>query len=194
MLPHTLFLSFLQKDPLLGYVLAGVGTAFEGDITLFTVAFLTHSGFFKLPIIAPLVVGSAIGGDCFWFAVGRRLSRWHNGLATKIEQKIRPLEKHFLGRTFPVMVLTKFTYGFHRPAVVALGNIKTSWKKFLLADIVAVLIWVAAIGSLGFLGSVSWPIVKQYLRYTEVVLLSGIIIFISLRHWLHHSVSKKYIR
>lgn len=171
-----LVVHFLSLWRPLGYVLLFIGMIFEGDIIFFTAAFLTHQGFFDLGTMLAVAFSSAFIGDWLWYILGLKLSRfsWVRKLSERIAS---PFDTHLAERPFRTLFISKFTYGIGHLLLTRAGLLKLSPKKFLEADILAVLAWALIVGGLGYLGSASFVLVHRYLRLVGFLLLLGWVVF-----------------
>ena len=73
-----------------------------------------------------------------------------------------------------------------------LGYIIIFLGMMIEGDIIAIILWVFIVGGLGYLSSASFILIKHYLRYTELTLFFGLILFILISHLISH-ISKKKI-
>lgn len=179
---HSFFLYYLTLWRPLGYTLTFIGLMFEGDVTLFTVSFLTREGFFDVGDILIVVLLSVFIGDIVWYWLGKNVIKKFPRIHHLVDRLARPFEKHLIDRPTKTLLLTKFTYGVHHAVLLRSGMLKMDFKQFLKSDILAILIWVAVIGGLGFFSSLSLEFLRKYLRFAEVSLLLALILFFGLEH------------
>lgn len=181
---QSLFLSYLTIWKPLGYILAFFGMVFEGDGSLFTLAFLTAEGFFDVGDMLIVVFLSVVFGDSLWYWIGRkyiisfpRVTAWVNRFA-------KSFDRHLLERPTRTLLLTKFVYGAHHAVLIRAGMSKMDFRKFIKSDLIAVVVWIAVIGGLGYFSSVSLAYEKKYLRYAEISLLIGLVLFFTAEHFI----------
>lgn len=182
---------FLSLWRPLGYVLLFIGMVFEGDIIFFTAAFLTHQGFFDLGNMLVIALSGAFIGDWLWYMLGLKLSRfsWVRKLSERIAS---PFDTHIAERPFRTLFLSKFTYGIGHLLLTRAGLLGISPKKFLEADVLAVLSWAAVVGGLGYLGSASFVLIHRYLRILGFgILIAWILFFIAGERILSYFLRKR---
>jgi len=169
-------LYFITTHQLLGYLVIFLGMILEGDIILFTAAFLTHYGFFDPVKIIFVVVAGVILGDIIWYYLGifavkyPRINKW-------LDRITHLVDSHLEKSPFKTLFFSKFIYGLHHPILMRIGSKKMGLKKYLKSDIIASLIWIVIIAVLGYLFGASFFLVKKYIRYAELLFLAGVIIF-----------------
>ena len=174
---NTLFLHYLSSWEPLGYIIVFLGMIFEGDAILFAAAFLSYHG-----ILDPLTVFLAslwgmIFGDNLWYTLGRKFKNSESYLMKWAEKIAKPFDEHLLKKPLRTIFISKFTYGFNRAVIVRAGMLGTRWKKVEESDILATLLWIAIVAPLGYFSGASFTLVKNYLRFGEIALLIGLIIF-----------------
>jgi len=173
----SFFLSYLAIWQPLGFSLIFFGLLLEGDITLFTVAFLTREGLFNVSLILPFVLVSIFLGDIFWYFVGRDLVSKHPGVHRLVDRFARHFDRHLTDRPLKTLVFTKFVYGAHHAVLIRAGMSRMDFRRFLKYDMVSILVWVLVIGGLGLFSSLSLEYMRKYVRFVEVSLLFGLLAF-----------------
>jgi len=174
---ESLLLYYLIIWQPLGYLLGVVGMLIEGDISWFTLAFLTSQGFFNLWLMLGVIIGGIFISDTLFFMIGRWLKYLPRFVFIWSDRISRPFDRHIRERPSPTLFISKFTYGVHKPIIVRMGMIGLPYWIFIKADLWPIFAWVATIGSLGYFSGLSFFLVKQYLRYAEIGLLVGLVIF-----------------
>lgn len=171
---------YLTAHQTLGYAIIFLGIMIEGDIILFTAGFLTFQGFFNLGIMLPLVFLGTMIGDNLWYVFGELIGEKKIFFKFKnfIEKATGPFDDHLKNRPIRTIFISKFTYGLGKTIILKAGSMRVSFEKFIKADFIATSAWIFVVGGLGYLSSVSFLAVRRYLRYTEIALLLGVIIFV----------------
>lgn len=179
---HGFLFYWLHHYPLLGYVLAPIGTTLEGDGVLFATGYLTYQGLYQ-PVCMFLTVwvGTTMG-DLLWYALGRHLEGKHNFIVNWLKNITRPLGPHLESRPFRTLFLSKFVYGVNHALLAKAGSMGFPKKKLFIYNLIAIFLWVVIIGGLGYISSASVRSVRHYIKYTELGLLAGLcILFITER-------------
>ncbi len=184
-----MFLHYLTEYQTLGLIIIFLGMMIEGDIFLFTAGFLVNRGYFAIDMALLAVFLGTLIGDNLWYVLGEMINE-NSVFGRFITRLTKPFDDHLIGRTFRTMLITKFAYGIHRPILFRAGMLRLPFKRFIEGDIIAIVLWIFIIGGLGYISSASFILMKHYLRYTELTLLFGLILFILISHLVSH-ISKK---
>jgi membrane protein DedA with SNARE-associated domain len=190
---HSIFLSYLTLWRPLGYTLTFFGMMFEGDATLFTVAFLTSEGFFDIGDMTVIATASVIIGDILWYFLGRNYISKFPKIRAWADRFAKPVDEHLMDRPFRTLLLTKFAYGTHHATLVRAGMFQMNFRKFIKNDLMAIAIWFPAVWCLGYFGSVSLVYIRRSLRFAEVSLLLGLILFFVVEHFIRKRVRKDLV-
>lgn len=173
----SIILDYLSWTRPLGYLLIFLGMTFEGDVLLFSAAFLTHQGFFDLGDMIVVVLGGVFIGDLCWYWVGFRFGKSSSFLHRWIEHITFHFQNHLMKRPFHTLLFSKFLYGIHHAILLYAGEAGFNLKKFMKYDAIAIVIWVFGVGGLGYASSASFALLRGYLRFTEVAVALGLGIF-----------------
>ncbi|MFA6254375.1 MAG: VTT domain-containing protein [Candidatus Paceibacterota bacterium] len=176
MVESLVFYYLIVWQPL-GYLLGALGMLIEGDITWFTLAFLTSQGFFDLQLMLLVVFGGTVASDTLFFFIGRWIKHLPKFVFVWSDKISRPFDKHINHRPLQTLLISKFTYGVHKPILVRMGMNGRSYWDFMKVDLPSIFTWLAVIGSLGYFSGLSFFIVQRYLRYAEIGLLVGLVVF-----------------
>ena len=186
----ALFSYYVNLWPPLWYLVVFLGGIFEGDIMLFSTAFLARQGFFTIAYLFPLLLAGVLMGDFLWYLLGLRfgasqffLLRWANHLT-------KPFDNHLKLRPLRTMFISKFVYNFHHPLLIRASAVGMSAGEFVKNDIIATLGWIGVIGAMGYFSGFSFEVFKYYLSFSEVGLLLGVLIFLG----IHYIISEEFKR
>lgn len=158
-----------------------------GDSLLFVTGALAAQGTFSLPIVVPLLIGAAIGGDAANFAVGG----WMRKRAVDTH-KLRFIKAEYIERTQAffeqhgkkTIILARFVPIVRTlaPFVAALGSMP--YRVFFLYNVIGGVAWVTLLLGAGYaFGNVAW--VGQHL--TMVLLgIVAISILPGILGWFKH--------
>lgn len=173
---ESLFFYLIIWQPL-GYILGVVGMLIEGDITWFTLSFLTSQGFFNLGLMLFVIFWGVVASDTLFFFIGRSIHRFPGFVKIWSDKIAQPFDRHIHNRPLQTLLISKFAYGVHKPILVRMGMIGKSYWNFMSQDLPSIFVWMAVIGGLGYFAGLSFFLVQQYLHYAEVGLLVGLVIF-----------------
>lgn len=163
-----------------GYFIIFLGGLFEGEIFLILGGLAAHEAFLSLPLVLLFASLGALIGDTTCFLLGRyfgeaMLKRWPS------LQKYRDLSQDLVNRNVEmIVVLLRFMYGFRNFVFFSLGMSEIKASKFLLYNSFAVIIWVALIGSVGYLfGDVLQVLIGNIKAFEfRIIAAVGLFIFI----------------
>jgi len=187
---ESLVLNSLSDYQIINYLAALLGMVFEGDTALFIIAFLTSQGFFDFLTIFLVVFWGTFFGDLLWYWFGLNIKdgtlikKWADRIAS-------PFDDHLVKRNFRILFISKFTYGIHHALLVRAGILKMNFKTIARNVFISTIFWVPIIGSIGYFSGTSAPLFKKYLKYTEVILLVFVLLFIFLQHYVSRCSKKK---
>lgn len=183
---------YLTTSKALGYSLVFGGMIIEGDAVLFTAAFLAHQHYFDWGDVLLVVLSGVFIGDILWYYLGFKLNnsprftllrRWLDRISKTLDAQLQQ-------RPLKIIFISKFLYGLHHAVLMRVGNLKLPLNKFLQTDAIAIVLWVTMVGGLGYLSGVSFPILKRSIKFAEVVLAAGFLIFLSLPRLIQLGITK----
>ena len=161
-----------------------IGMIIEGDILLFTAAFLSAQGLFNPFELFGAVFAGVLTGDYLWYWAGMNLLPKFPMLAQWAEHLGKPLDHHLENRPFHTILISKFAYGIHHAVLMRAGVVGLNAKKLMRIDFGASLVWIAIVGGLGYFSSLSVGLFRHYIRFAEVVLLIALVLFIGISHFV----------
>ena len=176
---------FLSHIELLGnglYVLFAVGLLFEGEVLIFVVTYLVYQGYMNLfgSLFVALVTFPL--GDFLWYSLGRHVGTSRPRIKQWVDWMVRivahPLDRRLAAQTISTLLISKFTYGFHRPTLIRAGIINVPARHFFRSDVVASWIWIGIVGLTGYAAAAWLSRLRKYLKFAEVGLLIGILAFL----------------
>ncbi len=180
----------MQAHAVLGYLIIFIAMIIEGDIFLFTAAFLTHLGYFDPIKMFVAVYTGSVCGDLFWYWLGLKLNG-SSRFTTWTSKMAVPFDSHLLERPLHTIFLSKFIYGIHHAILVRAGMLKLNLAKFLRIDLISILGWVLIVGSLGFAGSVSFDLMRHSIKFVEYGLLGAFLTFVIISYLVSFQAKKK---
>jgi membrane protein DedA with SNARE-associated domain len=132
-----------------GYALIFVAAAAEGDATLLTATFLARRGYLHLDVVMLVAASATVAINQMYFWAGRRYGP--RRLAAMREHRtsrrvVGWVEQHGL----PLVVGSRFLYGFRIAIPAACGATRMSPVTFSLGDVVGSILWVGIIGGGGY--------------------------------------------
>ncbi len=134
-----------------GYPFLFLWSVLEGEIGLMLAGLLASEGrhFTYEGIVAVAIVGAVIGDNLlFWIGwlFRKRARRWLDAHPRK-----RDTAMHLLRRWGSwLIVFERFIYGTHIPALLSVGMSGYAYMKFLLYDLLGVVLWAFTFVSVGY--------------------------------------------
>lgn len=187
---ETLLFQYLLSWKPLGYFLIFIGLALEGDTALFIISFLTYHGFFDIGKSFLIAFSGSVIGDILWYWFGQRINS-SSSFINKITNRIKFADDHLINRLPHTIFISKFTYGIHHLVMLRAGALNINLKKIIEYNLIPTLLWILAIGGLGYLSGASFVIIKKYVRFVEVGLLIALIIFFIMERFIKKRSEKK---
>ena len=168
----------------LAYIIIFLGMMLEGDLILFTATFLAHQGFIEPVSMLMTALWGMILGDNLWYSLGLKIkdSSRLAFLTVWAEKIAKSFDNRLINHPIKTIFIAKFTYGFNRAILIRAGMLKLKWTKVEQSDILATLLWMVIVGGLGYFASASFSLAKNYLRFAEVALVLGLLLFFGLEY------------
>lgn len=188
---ESIFLHNLANGGPLIYILIFIALFLEGEVVLFTAAFLVHQGYIKFSVLLPVAYAGVIIGDIIWYRFGLVIEEHFSSLKRRMARLMGPLDGLITKKAFHSIIIAKFAYGLNHPAIIRFAQNRFPLRRFVKIDLVAAVIWLAVILTLGYLASVSTVAVKHYLKYAEVGIVAGVLVMLTLTHLISKRVMEK---
>ena len=166
------------------YFISFLGGALSEEFVVF---FAILSGRGVLPFWVVFVFGSlgALFINFLWFLAGgsvfgKRLSNWLLNTEKKIEvnSEINYVNKK---KSLIYLIATKFVYGTRSVTAVYYGMKGMSYRRFLIYDSIAILVWASIMVSAGWLAGKGFDRIlrftKGFDRLLAIILLTLVIIY-----------------
>lgn len=190
---NTLVLHYIASWKPLAYGIIFVSMIFEGEIFLFTAAFLVAQRLLSPEFTFLAVFGGVLAGDSLWYWLGHKLNHSDNRFSRWLVKKTGQIDDHLSNNPLRTIFISKFIYGIHHLILVRAGVLKLKFKEFFKDDFIANLVWVFLIGGIGYLSGASFVLVRHYFKFVEYGLIFGLIIFFTLNYFIAKYELKKKI-
>ncbi len=135
-----------------GYLALFVWSIFEGEIGLMLAGWLASEGkVFTYVHTLEVAIAGAIIGDLLLYLIGRlfaqSMERW---LEERYRKKKHEVERWIQRWGSWVVVFERFIYGTHIPALITVGISGFGFFKFLIFDLVGIVLWAFTFVTIGF--------------------------------------------
>lgn len=187
----SVVLFYVVEYRALAYAVIFLLLLFESQTVVFAAAYLARQHYFDVVDLL-LVIGSGmLVSDIVWYAAGRRFSQTSRLFRVWTEDLGGPLAVHLEKRTGRTLTIAKFVYGLHGAILLQAGALKISFMKFLRSDILAAAFWLTIIFGLGYGAGASLSLFRHYLKYGEIGLAIGLILFIVISRRVSRTLKKE---
>ena len=150
---------------------------FEGEIFLFTAAFLASQGFLRTDLTFSALFIGVLAGDSLWYLLGHKINHSNRRLSQWLVKATGRFDDHLLSNPLRTLFISKFIYGAHHLVLTRAGVLKLKFKEFFKDNLIANLAWVFIVGGLGYISGASFVFVKHYLKFAEYALILGLALF-----------------
>ncbi len=155
------------------YKILFVWSIFEGEIGLALAGFMVKEGRFDLPMVLAITISGAIIGDMSVFVFGRLFKPKAESILKNYANRMQKVEKWFLHFGGWIIVFERFIYGTHIPALLMLGVSGFRFWKFVVLDIIGVVLWSVSFTMLGYMfGQTVIDMLSFIQRHVTIVLLA----------------------
>ncbi len=153
-----------------GYIILFLYSFGGGFVALVVAGILSYSGELNI-VIAMVVAGTAnFIGDQFLFIVARNNKHQAKKMMEKHKRKIAM--SHLLMRKYGTWVIffQKYIYGIKTLIPLAMGLTKYDYKKFILFNALATIVWALIIGGASYsLGELVYTYIDEIKAYVPFV-------------------------
>jgi membrane protein DedA with SNARE-associated domain len=181
---ETIFLQYIGEWGWLIYAAIFIFMFIEGDVILFTAFYLANSGHLNVSLLVVVAVVGVTVGDIIWYKIGEHLEK-RSAFFRKIAARItKTVDKRLQRNPISTLCITKFTYGIHHAVLLRAGATRLSFKKYFWTMFFAGAFWTTVIGGLAYFFASSMDLIKKYIKYGEIGLLIGLVVFFIVMHLL----------
>ena len=160
-----------------GYWVILLGTFLEGETVLILGGFAAHLGYLEMPWVVLCAFAGTLGGDQFFFYLGRRHAR--ETLARYPSWRARIERVHSLLKRYhkPLLLIYRFLYGLRSVIPFAIGLTRIPAGQFLAFSLFGAAVWATAIGTGGYLfGSAMELLLADIKRYETAAMAAVAVI------------------
>jgi membrane protein DedA with SNARE-associated domain len=152
---------------------------------------LSRSGEFDVFVLVMTVVIASLAADSIWYQLGRSHGRSVLGLICRISLEpdycVRRTEDTFERLGLWTLVAAKFVPGFNAAAVPLAGMIRAPFLRFIIFDLLGVMLWGGTYALLGYIFSEQIERIMMHLATlgTSLVTIVGAAVAIYVSYKLH---------
>lgn len=185
-----IFLNYLADLGHWIYPLLFLGIILEGDAVILVATFAAWQGLIPMFGLLPFAFLSSLVADNLWYLLGRYEFALTKPLIFVAEKVTNPFLKRLENSPLGFIILSKFTYGINHLTLMRSGMMKMAYRQYLRIILLADLIWVVVMGSLGYFLGASFQALKHYLRYGEIGLLIVLLLVVFSEKLVRYFVKK----
>jgi len=161
------------------YKILFVWSLLEGEIGLALAGYMVKQGQFQPVDVLSIAITGALLGDVALFLAGRLFKKKTESLLRKYQKKVERIESWFQYYGGWIVIFERFIYGTHIPALLILGASGFNFLKFLLLDIIGVVLWAVTFTTLGYLfGQTVIDVLTLVQRHLTIILLAALFFYL----------------
>jgi membrane protein DedA with SNARE-associated domain len=125
------------------------------ETSVITAGVLAASGDLSLLLIIPAAAAGACAGDNTAYWIGRRFGKRVNDRffrSEKARKRIEWAQRQLEERGGELIVLGRFIPGGRTAVTLSAGTLHYPWRRFIVFDVAAVLLWASYAALLGYVG------------------------------------------
>lgn len=179
---HTvnLLTSLVENNQILVYLMIYSGLVLEGEFFLISVGILIYLGALNPWLTVLFVFAGGLSKTFIGYALGEFLYKKfnHHRFFKYIQKRVYNILPGFKTKPFLSIFISKFIFGANNIVIIFSGYEKINYKKFLKAEILAMMIWAPLLISLGYFFSYTALHVSSEIWKFLIVVLALFAIFI----------------
>lgn len=176
------------------YALLFVGMMIEGEAILFTAILLVSRHVLDPVMVVITSLSGLFIGDFLWYFVGLRLLPRFPRLGKAVNRITRSFNRLLQHKPFRLIFVSKFIYGIHHAVLIKAGSMGMKLRQYAKLIIVVDLLWYTIIITAGSLFSQSIGHFKHYLKYTEILFLLAVVVFIVIEQTISNLSERAFER
>ncbi|MFA6257883.1 MAG: VTT domain-containing protein [Candidatus Paceibacterota bacterium] len=196
---HTvnLLTSLVENHQTLAYLVVFLGSVFEGEFLLISAGILAHLGALNFWFSLSFILLGAITKTFIGYRLGEFLFKKfeHHKFFKYIQKKVYGILPRFKEKPFWSIFISKFIMGANNLVIIFSGYEKINYRKFLMAEISATIIWAPVLLSLGFFFSyTALHISREIWKFSAIILILFVlfILFDKLVSWFYKIFEEFY--
>jgi membrane protein DedA with SNARE-associated domain len=165
------------------------GVPLPGETMLIAASLYAGTGSLNIWLVGLVAVVGAVIGDNVGFAIGhyggRKLIDRFGKYVLMTPERLDKVEAFFRKHGSRVVVIARFVEGLRQANGLIAGTVGMRWPKFLAANIVGAVGWVAVWASLGYFAGNHVETISKYFTYVAIG-LAVLVVLIITRHVIAH--------
>jgi membrane-associated protein len=166
-----------------------IGFILPGETAVLVAGVVASQDHVNVGVVAVLVVGAAIAGECVGYAIGHRYGE--SLMKLRVLKRRRPaLERALEGlrRRGPIYVFVGRFTAFLRAVIPALaGMSRMNYRRFLIANAAGATLWGITFTLLGYFAGTALSRIENYASWVGLSVLIAMILFFIVFHFVKKS-------
>jgi membrane protein DedA with SNARE-associated domain len=165
------------------------GVPLPGETMLIAASLYAGTGALNIWLVGLVAVIGAVVGDNVGFAIGhfggRRLIDRFGKYVLLTPKRLDKVEDFFRRHGSWVVVVARFVEGLRQANGLIAGTVEMPWLKFLAANVLGAVAWVAVWASLGYFAGDHVATISKYATYVAIG-IAVLVIAVIARHLVAH--------
>lgn len=173
--------SLVENHQILAYIVVFLGSFFEGEILLISAGIFSHLGALNFWLSLFFILLGAIAKAFIGYRLGEFLFKKfeYNKFFKYIQKRVYNFLPRFKEKPFWSIFISKFIIGSNNLVIIFSGYEKINYKKFLIAEISATIIWAPILLSIGyFFSHTALHISREIWKFSMVVMVLFVLFFL----------------
>jgi membrane protein DedA with SNARE-associated domain len=168
------------------YLFLLLGAVVEGDAAVLSAAFLSHGGFFSLPLVIVTAALATTGANQVYYLIARMRGRKSLERKAARHHQYRRVQAWIQRRGSLLLVFSRFIYGLRIAIPAACGAIGMPPMRFFLLNLVGSFVWAIPIAFGGYFFGHTLAIFVQNLRDYDWVIAAAIMVGVAVLLLIRH--------
>ncbi len=152
---------------------------FQGEIALVFSGYMIRQGAFEPENVLLLAISGAVLGDIGFFLTGRFFKSRAEELLHRHRKKFSRVQAWFRRYGGWIIVFERFVYGAHIPSLLMVGMSGFGWVKFLMLEIIGVLMWAITFTTIGYyFGDTVVQVLSMIHHHIAIVVLAALFFYV----------------
>jgi membrane protein DedA with SNARE-associated domain len=165
------------------------GVPLPGETMLIAASLYAGTGSLNIWLVGLVAVVGAVAGDNVGFAIGhfggRKLIDRFGKYVLLTPKRLDKVEDFFRRHGSWVVVIARFVEGLRQANGLIAGTVEMPWLKFLVANVIGAVGWVAVWATLGYFAGNHVETISKYATYVAIG-IAVLVIAVIARHLIAH--------
>jgi membrane protein DedA with SNARE-associated domain len=168
------------------YLILLLGSVIEGDASVLSAAFLSHRGYFTLPLVILTAAFGTTVINQFYYFLARTRGRESLDRKAARHHRYRRVQLWMRRRGSLLMLFSRFIYGLRIAIPAACGAVGMAPTRFFILNVVGAFVWAIPIALMGYFFGQTLTLffanLREYDWWIAGALLLGVAVFLLIRH------------